>query len=180
MFCSGCGQALAPGQPVCAQCGRPVAPAVPPVPGLQFQLESYAGKVRALSVVWFIYAAYSVLVGFAGLAFMHAFLNNRFGNWGHSPWADGPMPPMWFGPAIFHFVWIALVVRAVLALVTAWGLYERTQWGRILAIIVAILSLIKFPFGTALGIWTLVVLLGYQNTTLYEQLTWSPQPGPNR
>jgi len=24
--------------------------------------------------------------------------------------------------------------------------------------------------GTALGIWTLIVLLGYRNTTLYEQL----------
>jgi hypothetical protein len=29
---------------------------------------------------------------------------------------------------------------------------------------------LKFPIGTALGIWSLVVLLGYRNTTLYEQL----------
>jgi len=41
--------------------------------------------------------------------------------------------------------------------------------GRIVAIIAAILSLIRFPLGTALGIWTLIVLLGYRNTTLYEQ-----------
>jgi hypothetical protein len=27
----------------------------------------------------------------------------------------------------------------------------------------AFLSLLKFPFGTAIGIWTLVVLLGYRN-----------------
>ena len=178
MFCSGCGQAIVPGQPVCAQCGRPVAPLVPPVPGLDFQLESYAGKVRALSVVWFIYAAYSLLVGFAGLTFAHAFFFNHFGNWGHGPWADGP--PMWLGPAIFHFVWVAVVIRAALALVTAWGLYERTQWGRIVAIVAAILSLIRFPFGTALGIWTLVVLLGYRNSTLYEQLNWKPQAGAGR
>ena len=46
----------------------------------------------------------------------------------------------------------------------------RARWGRILGIVVAVLSLIKFPFGTALGIWTLVVLLGFQNSTLYEQL----------
>jgi hypothetical protein len=38
------------------------------------------------------------------------------------------------------------------------------------AIIAAIFSLLKFPFGTALGIWTLVVLLGYQNSALYDQL----------
>ena len=36
---------------------------------MQFQLENYAGKVRALSMVWFLYAVYSVLKGMAGLAF---------------------------------------------------------------------------------------------------------------
>jgi hypothetical protein len=38
------------------------------------------------------------------------------------------------------------------------------------AIVAAFLSLLKFPFGTALGIWTLVMLLGYRNTTLYQTL----------
>ncbi len=180
MFCSGCGQAIAVGQPVCSQCGRPVAPVVPPVPGMQFQLESYAGKVRALSVVWVIYAGYSVLRGLAGLAIFHAFFSNHFGNWGHGPWNDGSMPPEWFGFAIFHFIWIAVMIRVGLALVAAWGLHERTQWGRIVAIVAAILNLPHLLLGTALGIWTLVVLLGYRNTTLYEQLNWSPQAGPTR
>ena len=180
MFCSGCGHALVQGQPVCPQCGRPIAPVVPAVPGFQFQLENYAGKVRALSLVWFVYAALSLLVGLAGLSFAHAFFANHFGHWGRGPWPDGPIPPDWIGPAILHFVWVATVVRSGLALVAAWGLYERAQWGRIVAIVAAILSLIRFPFGLALGIWTLVVLLGYQNSTLYEQLSWTPQPGPNR
>src|ERR1700722_15688049 len=95
MFCSGCGSALIQGQPVCAQCGRPVAPVVPPVPGFQFQLESYAGKVRALSLVWLIYAAFSLLVGLAGLTVAHQFFSNHFGNWGHGPWSDGSGPPEW-------------------------------------------------------------------------------------
>lgn len=111
MFCSGCGHALVQGQPVCAQCGRPVAPMVPPVPGLQFQLESYAGKVRALSLVWLIYAALSLFTGLAGLTFAHAFLSNHFGNWAHGPWSDGSGPPMWLGQTIFHFIWVALVFR---------------------------------------------------------------------
>jgi hypothetical protein len=179
MFCSGCGQALAQGQAVCTQCGRPVAPVVPPVPGLQFQLENYAGKIRALTLVWFLYAAYSLLFGLAGLTFAHSFFSNHFGPWGHGPWANGSIPPDWFGQAIFHFAWVALMIRVGLALVAAWGLHERTQWGRIVAIVAAILNLIHPPLGTALGIWTLVVLLGYRNTTLYEQLTWNPQTGRN-
>jgi hypothetical protein len=77
---------------------------------------------------------------------------------------------MWFGPAMLQFVWIFLVLRAALAIAAGWGLMEHTQWGRMLAIIAAIFSLLKFPFGTALGIWTLVVLLGYRNSSLYDQL----------
>ena len=187
MYCSGCGQLLVQGQPVCAQCGRPAAPAapaVPAVPGMQFQLENYAGKVRALSVVWFIYAAISMLTGIAGLAFAHAFLSNHFGPWEHRPWGHGPWwggpSPEWFGPVFVHFIWIVLLVRSALALLAAWGLHEQSQWGRVVAIAAAFLSLLKFPFGTALGIWTLVLLLGYRNSTLYDQLTWNPQAGPRQ
>jgi hypothetical protein len=180
MFCSGCGQPVVLGQPVCTQCGHPVAPVVPPVPGLQFQLESYSGKVRALSLVWILYAAFSLLTGLAGLTFFHSFFSNHPGPWGHGPWSDGSWPPEWFGQAIFHFVWLALMVRVGLAIVAAWGLHERTQWGRIVAIVAAVLNLLHPLLGTALGIWTLVVLLGYQNSMLYEQLSWNPQTGPNR
>jgi len=165
MFCSGCGQAMQPGQTACAQCGRPLAPVVPPIPGLQFQLESYAGKVRLLSIFWFVYAALSFLLGIAGLTFAKAMFSGGMG-----PWMHGPLPPMWMGGAFIHLIWMMLVVRAALAIAAGYGLMEHTQWGRLIAIVAAILCLIKFPFGTALGVWTLVVLLGYQNSSLYEQL----------
>jgi hypothetical protein len=170
MYCSGCGQALPPGQGICPQCGRPAAMPVPPVPGLQFEVQNYAGKVRALGVVWFIYAGFSLLRGIIGLAFANAFLFGQFGPWMQGPWAHGPLPPMLLGPAILHFAWIFVVLRSGLALAAGWGLLQRTQWGRIVAIVAAFLSLLRIPFGTALGIWTLVVLLGYRNSTLYEQL----------
>jgi hypothetical protein len=136
---------------------------------MAFQLQNYSSKVKALGVVWLIYAAFSLLLGVAGLTFAQAFFSH-FGAWGRGPWADGSFPPGWFGPAILHFIWIALLVRACLALAAGWGLLQHAQWGRIVAIVAAFLSLLKFPFGTALGIWTLVVLLGYRNATLYEQL----------
>ena len=167
MYCSGCGQSLLPGQGVCPQCGRSAPTAVPSAPGFEFQLQNYAGKVKALSVVWFIYAAYSMITGFVGLAFANAFLSGRFGPWMHGPWGHAPF---FFGPAMLHFAWVFVVIRGALALAAGWGLMERTEWGRILAIVAAFLSLLRIPFGTALGIWTLVVLLGYRNTTLYEKL----------
>jgi hypothetical protein len=146
-----------------------MAPAAPPIPGLQYQLQSYAGKVRALGVCWFIYAGFSLLMGFAGLAFAHSMFSGG-GPWAHGPWMHGPFPPNIFGPAWLHFAGLILIVRTALTLIAAWGLMQQEQWGRILAIIVAFLSLIHFPFGTALGIWTLIVLLGYRNFSLYAQL----------
>lgn len=173
MFCSACGGAVVPGQAFCPQCGRPVAaagavmPPVPPaaVPGFQFELNNFAGKIRALSVVWFIYGGLSLVMGFVGLAFINSIFH------GHSPfWMHGPIPPMWFGPALVHFVWLILVVRTGLALIAGWGLMEHAAWGRIVAIVAAVLNLLKFPLGTALAIWTLVMLVGYRNSTLYDQL----------
>jgi hypothetical protein len=126
--------------------------------------------VKALGIVWLVYAALSLALGAAGLTFAKAFMFGHFGPWMNGPWAHGPLPPEFFGPAILHFAWALLVVRTCLAGVAGWGLLERTYWGRVVAIAAALLSLLKFPLGTALGIWTLVVLLGYRNTTLYDQM----------
>ena len=165
MFCSGCGNALAPGQAFCAQCGRPSAAVIPPIPGLQFQLQAYAGKIRVLAIFWFIYAGLALLTGFAGMAFFRAAMSGAFGNWMH-----GPMPPLFMGHFLLQFFWVILVARVALAVCAGWGLMQHAQWGRIVAIVAAIFSILKFPLGMAMGIWTLVVLLGYRNGTLYEQL----------
>ncbi len=165
MFCSACGQVLEPGQGFCPRCGRAVAPMVPTGPDPGYFLASYASKVRVLGILWLVWAGLSLVFGFAGLAFAHAFLSGAFGSWMH-----GPMPPTWVFPMALHFAWLLLAARAILAAVAGWGLLEHTEWGRIVAIIAAIVSLIKIPFGTALGIATLIILLGYRNSTLYDQL----------
>ena len=169
MFCSGCGQPVAPNQASCPQCGRPIPTPVPAVPGFEYQLQNYAGKVKALGIVWYIYAAFSLVTGFFALTVARAFFAGHFGPWMHGPWGNAPFPPI-FGPAMIHFVWVMLLIRSLLAFIAGWGLMERAAWGRIVAIVAAFLNILKFPFGTALGIWTLVVLLGYRNTKLYEEL----------
>jgi type IV secretory pathway VirB2 component (pilin) len=140
------------------------------VAGLEFQLQNYAGKVRALGVVWLVYAGIALLTGMAALSFASTLLSGHFGPWMHGPWGNGSFPNEWLGPAILRFAWLFLLARVGLAAVAGWGLLERSQWGRTVAIVAAIVSMLKFPFGTAMGIWTLIVLLGYRNATLYEQL----------
>lgn len=169
MFCSGCGRQLEAGHGFCPQCGRVAAPLTPPVvpaPGFEFELARYASKVRVLGILWLVWAGLSILFGLAGLHFAKAFFSGDFG-----PWAQNQdMFPDWFLPAMIHFILVMIVLRAIVCAVAAWGLLERTQWGRIMAIIAAVLSLLKFPFGTALGVATLMILLGYRNSTLYDSL----------
>jgi hypothetical protein len=170
MFCSACGSGLTPGQAVCPRCGAPLMSVPPPTyPGFQFEMANYASKMRALSTVWFIYGALSLVLGVLGMAFFDTWMANR-GHWMHGPWAHGGFP-FWFGPTILRFGWMYVIARAGLAIMAGWGLMERASWGRIVAIIAAFVNLIKFPFGTALGIWTLLMLLGYRNNTLYDRLT---------
>ena len=178
MFCSGCGQALTQGQAVCAHCGRPTAAVPPPppphgmpLPNLAFEVANYANRVRALSTVWFIYGGLVLVTGLIGLSFANSFFNGGFGPWMRGPWGHGDFPfGPGFGSAIIHFAWMMVILRAALAFIAGWGLMERAPWGRVVAIVAAFLSILKIPFGTAIAIWTLVTLLGYRNTTLYDQL----------
>jgi zinc-ribbon domain len=166
MYCSSCGHALVPNQPVCPQCGHAVAVAsVPPVPGLGFELTSYASKLRALAVVWYIYGGFALVFGLIGVAFLDSWFNGRLHYWVH-----GPIPHMWFAPALIHFAWIFVVLRGGLSLAAGYGLMHREPWGRVVAIVSAFVNILKIPIGTGLAIWTLVTLMGYRNTTLYDHV----------
>lgn len=56
-------------------------------------------------------------------------------------------------------VGLFLALLALPGIAAGWGLLARQGWARILAIVVAGLGLFNFPVGTAIGVYTLWVLL---------------------
>jgi hypothetical protein len=57
---------------------------------------------------------------------------------------------------------LAAIFMSVIALpgiLAGVGLLQRREWGRILALVVGILNLIDIPIGTALGVYTIWVLM---------------------
>jgi FtsH-binding integral membrane protein len=56
-----------------------------------------------------------------------------------------------------RFVFVGLTVFYAMAVV---GLFKRTAWGRILGIIVCVISLINIPIGTAIGAFGLFAFFG--------------------
>ena len=179
MYCNGCGQALVVGQGFCPRCGRasgmgmPMAPVS--APRIWLPLGLIERRVNALAMGWLIYGGLIAIGGFCGLAFAHAFLAGHGGPFGSDmhPWGEhghrfwiGPGMPLFF----MRFAWMTLAVRAGLALAAGFGLMHKTTWGRGVAIVAGCLALLHMPFGTALGIWTLVVLLNAPNAAGYEAM----------
>lgn len=57
---------------------------------------------------------------------------------------------------------VAIVFMSVIgipSILAGVGLLQRREWGRVLALVVGILSLIDIPLGTALGVYTLWALV---------------------
>jgi hypothetical protein len=76
---------------------------------------------------------------------------------------------MFFAPPIMFGLGGSFLILAVAGICVGWGLMRYEPWARIVAIIVGILALFHPPFGTALGIYTLWVLLSNDAATLYDQ-----------
>jgi hypothetical protein len=72
--------------------------------------------------------------------------------------------------AFLPVIMVVAVLASALALLVGYALLTRRPWGRPLAIVVAVLSLLKFPFGTALGIYTLWVLAPATSAMEYDAI----------
>jgi hypothetical protein len=154
MFCVRCGAALQPGQSFCPSCGKASA-SVPLMP-VRSRL---AGHVRLLAILWFAISAFRLMPGI--------FILTMFGPDSRLLPADVPG----FVNGILQIVGYVLIAGAAAGLIAGWGLLERQPWGRTLAIVLGAFSLIDVPFGTALGIYTLWVLLPAQSEEEFRHMS---------
>jgi hypothetical protein len=182
MFCDKCGTPFAPGSQYCTSCGKPIvgSPAIPAVDVSRYPASSVPQtntRVRrhlsVLAALWLANGVFRVIELSWLLVFHRWFVD---GQWG------------WFSPRdvgldLARFVWgsvlfggLTLTILGVVHLVFAWGLYERHPWARTLGIVVACLALIRIPFGTALGIYTLWVLLPETSAREWDALSLTRQP----
>ena len=72
---------------------------------------------------------------------------------------------------------VALAIPCVLAGI---GVLLRREWGRITALVVGILSLIDIPIGTAIGVYSIWVLMNDETRALFQntQATVIQPPAP--
>jgi hypothetical protein len=61
-----------------------------------------------------------------------------------------------------------LILVSLPGMLAGIGLLKMRPWARIVAIIVGVLHILSFPLGTALGVYTLWVLLNAETETLFR------------
>jgi uncharacterized membrane protein (DUF2068 family) len=140
----------------CPHCGRQFAAAQPP-PVVNPAGNRVAGHLRNVAVLWLVYAALRLIPGL---------LLSSFSDWGIPFMDDAPF----FVHGIVRSVGHIFVATGVFGIIAGWGLYERRSWARLLAIILAFISLVHPPFGTAIGVYTLWVLLPASSEMEYQRM----------
>ena len=165
MFCDACGSAMAAGQTFCGACGKQIG--VAPRPGVPYAAAPDGRVAQNLFIVaslWIATAALTLL-GAIVLFIIGAFPIARF----------IPIDSLPRGVAnLFHLLFLGiggvLLLIAAAHFLAAWGLFRHAEWARILTIVFAFLRILEFPLGTALGIYTIWVLMGPNSEKEYRAL----------
>ncbi len=167
MYCNHCGAPLGQDQVGCPSCGRSVADVRSSI-AIRTRV---ASNLHLMAIFWFVMAGFWMLptaVLFALSAAASA--------------APGNMPPpaRVFAPILFLFLGLVCLVIGAARAITAYGLLKVRSWGRVLALIMAFLLLLDLPFGTALAVYTLWVLLPAEAGDEYQRIAASRERGYQR
>ena len=160
MFCEQCGSQLQAGAQYCARCGKQLAGRVQLAYPARNRVQEH---VRLLGILWMALSAVNVLGG--GVLLIIA--NTLFAHWNQFP---GNVHPFFLRP-LLSFIGVLVLAKALAGFLAGYGLLQREPWARILALILGFLSLFNVPFGTALGIYTLWVLLPAASDEEYRALS---------
>jgi hypothetical protein len=179
MFCQQCGKPLDGTPQFCGNCGARTplhkeekfspSPAASGEIAAAFANQSLNGHVRVMGILWAIYSGFRILMALWTIVFSRMMMPmfERF----ISRDAEANVMPIFHIMSGFYVVsGILSVLAATVGFWAAWALLKHEPRGRILALVIAVISLISIPFGTALGVYTLVILMPAKAERTYEQL----------
>jgi hypothetical protein len=160
MFCDQCGAQLQAGQAQCGRCRKPV------VGSLEYSRNRVREHVKLVGILWMAYSALHVVGGVIVLL-ISKLVVVRLGNIPNGP----PPEIMAWLPALVTAIGWLILAKAAVGIITGWGLLQREEWARVVALVMGFVALLSVPVGTALGIYTLWVLLPSQSEEEYRALT---------
>ncbi len=159
MFCDGCGAAVQPGQGFCGRCGKQI---VGPVTAMQ-RRGRVADHIHLLSILWLAASALNTIGGVV----LYVLANTLFANL-HN--LGAPEAGTAFLRPLLSVIAIFVLAKAACGFIAGWGLMQREPWARIVTLVLGFIALFHVPFGTAIGVYTLWVLMPAQSGEEYEAL----------
>ena len=122
---------------------------------------SMDGQVKVIGALQIVFGAFAV-IGALFILFSGQFAAQAIEEDGNEPGAADLVR------AIMGVLGIVLLVYGALGIVGAIGLFGLKGWGRGMSLAFLGISLVQIPFGTALGIWGLVVLTRRETADLFR------------
>ncbi len=163
MFCTNCGNEVEEVARFCSKCGREIVAAVQAPP----QKQPHDMNMH-INILGWLFVGSGILFGLLGMMMMFA------GQIIQRLPLIAPLPPDFPAPMAHFAGWVAgligLIVIAIGGGVAAAGvgLLQYKSWGRVLAVIMAILMLFKFPIGTAIAIYAFWGLFSHEGQEYYK------------
>jgi len=161
MFCDRCGDTLQPDQRFCGRCGKDFSGAIVTAHALPNRVQEH---VRLLGILWLALSALNAVLGVV----LFIIANTLFAHL-HEIGGTPPDIPAGFLRSLFSTIGILILAKAACGFFAGWGLLRLVPWARMLTIVLSFLALFNFPLGTALGIYSLWVLLSAQSEREYQQ-----------
>jgi hypothetical protein len=159
MFCDHCGAQLQIGDPRCGRCGKAVLGLI------ELRRNRVRNHVRMVGILWMAYSSLYVVAGVAVLVTAEVVFGGAF----HFQGSPSPEVASWLRPLLTCVGWLILAIAAT-GFFTGWGLLQREEWARTVALIAGFVALLRIPLGTALGVYTLWVLLPAESHEEYKAL----------
>jgi hypothetical protein len=170
MFCQYCGNALDEGARFCKSCGNPVHAAAPtPQVVARDPVQVLSHHVHVLAIVWLAYSVFRIIMAVWILAFSHYFLPAMQDALSHTN-APFPFPIVDVLHTIYAISAVYGIATGSFGIYAGYALLQRKRIARAMAIVTAFVCVISFPFGTAVAIYTLIVLMPAHAAYEYKQI----------
>jgi hypothetical protein len=160
MFCNNCGSPITSEQSICSHCGKSTTAARV----ASAARTRVAEHVHLLAILWFVDGAL-LLIPAILMAVLAGVITVPLERNGADRFAVALVP------GVFTFLCVLFLIFAALRFIAGWGLLKLEPWGRIFALVMAFLDLLHVPLGTALGVYTLFVLLPDAAGDEYRQMS---------
>jgi len=161
MFCDGCGGPVQAGQSYCSKCGKQILGTITPVFAAPGRVQRH---LHLLAILWLAFSAFNTLGGLFLLILGNVLFPHL-----HEMKDVPPDVPTGFFTALFTTLGIVVLAKAAFGFFAGWGLLQREKWARTVTLVLAFISLfLNIPVGTAMGVYTMWVLLPAASEQEYE------------